>query len=146
MMCEKREVGNENHVPLFLECKQICSYSNLATNTAGKFQYRIVLGGSECDAGAVPLNIHDSAGFVYYFGPSVVNHGRLRVTMSSMAGNGSVFLQIGCLMAGVDASDLSTEKKVSDFCRDTTLEIVAEGKTKFSISAPFSGFVELWTE
>ena len=148
MICEQRDVKKENHIPLFLESQNCCSYSNIKANGAGGFQYHIVMGNTVCDTGAVPVWKDDNCGVVSFFGPAATNSGSLKVTMSSMAGDESVFLEIGCWKDGVDTepSDMITMSAGNKFYRASTSEVVGVGKHRFPTPPQFPGFVELWTE
>ena len=148
MVYEQYDVQNENRIPLLIESAFPSSYSNIKVNGAGNFQYRVVLGETVCDTGAVPVWKDENCGVVHFFSPVVANCGPVKVAISSMAGNESVFLQIGCWKEGDDTGPfdtfcVSTGKK---FCRDTTSTVVGGGKHQFPFPLPFAGFVELWTE
>ena len=134
-------VPSESNVPMVPVDSLLRTY--VMSGTPSPFGYRILVNGGVVDEGTVP----EGAGFVYFFGPTVANYGRLRVTMS-MIGDRRVFLQVGCWRKVSDAESDNDTGGLPVYCadlvyRDRIAECV-EDTACFTRPAPFVGSVELF--
>ena len=153
---ETHHVEREALVPLFPVDERMCVYTNPLSGEA-QCRFMITANGFSVE-GIMPQSPHpydaERLGFVYFFGPSMGERGRLCVTLTSVGheADREISIQTGCWYR---SADLPNEVNTSSLIVENgsqTFQARYTGSVKQSMGAysmhvlvqPFNGSVELF--